>query len=115
MQKRKNSKPNIKGRPFDFILVTCVFIMLSLGIIMVLSASYPSSLAEGTGGYAYVKTQALSAIIGLVLMFMISKIDYRIYKNFYKVAYWASVILLLTVLIPGLGKSARRCNKMDYT
>ena len=36
-------------------------------------------------------------------------------RNFYKVAYWASVILLLTVLIPGLGKSARRCNKMDYT
>lgn len=113
MPKGKNKKQNIKGKPLDFILVTCVFIMLSLGIIMVLSASYPSSLAEDTGGYAYVRTQALSAIIGIILMFIISKIDYRIYKNFYKIAYWASIALLLTVLIPGLGVNARRSNKMD--
>lgn len=113
MPKRKSNKTNVKGRPFDFILVTCVFIMLSLGIIMVLSASYPSSLAEGSGGYAYVRTQALSAVVGIILMFVISKIDYRIYKNFYKIAYWASVVLLLSVLIPGLGVSARRSNKMD--
>ena len=35
-----------KDKPFDFILFVTVLLMLFLGIIMVLSASSPSSLAE---------------------------------------------------------------------
>lgn len=37
---------NVKKKPVDFILVITVLIMLALGIIMVLSASSPSALAE---------------------------------------------------------------------
>ena len=59
--------------------------MLALGIIMVMSASSPTSLAEEGNSYEYVKTQALSAGLGLIAMFVISKIDYKIYKKFYKI------------------------------
>ena len=43
---------------------------------------------------------------GLVLMGIISKIDYRIYKKFDKVAYFGSIMILAAVAIPGLGWSA---------
>lgn len=73
---------------------------------MVLSASSPSALAEtGDDSYVYFRKQGIFAIIGLVAMLFISKIDYRIYKKFWKIAYWGSTILLLLVLVPGIGKS----------
>lgn len=53
------------GKPFDFILITTVLIMLLLGLVMVLSASAPSALAEDRGSYAYVRTQGISAVIRL--------------------------------------------------
>ncbi len=36
-------------------------------------------------------------------MFILSKIDYRKYKLLDKIAYAVTVILLLSVLIPGVG------------
>ena len=39
-------------------------------------------------------------------MAIISKIDYRIYKKFDKVAYFGSIIILAAVAVPGLGYSA---------
>ena len=69
----KNSKV-VQNRPIDFILLVDVLIMLALGIIMVMSASSPTSLAETGKSYTYVKTQAISAVLGLIGMFIISKI-----------------------------------------
>lgn len=98
---RKVSKQ--KEKPFDFILFITVIIMLALGIVMVLSASSPSSIAEGDNGYSYLKTQGLAAIGGLILMYIISKYDYKRYKKLDKLAYWFTILFLLSVRIPGLG------------
>jgi len=61
--KKKSSMVRTKEKPVDFILVVTVLIMLSLGIIMVLSASSPSALAESGKSYKYVQTQGFSAIV----------------------------------------------------
>lgn len=100
-------KLKTKEKPVDFILVVTVLIMLSLGIVMVLSASSPSALSESGKPYTYVKTQALSAILGLILMYIISKIDYKRYKKFGKIAYICSIIALMLVLVPGLGRASK--------
>ena len=94
---------SFENKPFDFILFIVILLLLALGIVMVLSASAPSALAETGNSYAYVKTQAISAVIGIILMLIISKIDYRIYKKFRRPLYVISVILLFIVLIPGVG------------
>ena len=74
---------------------------------MVLSASSPTSLAEtGDDSYSYFRKQAIFAVVGIIAMLFISKIDYRFWKKFYKIAYWVSIILLLMVLIPGIGVSS---------
>lgn len=106
MTKNKKTVPNFINNQFDFILFVIIIILLSLGIVMVLSASAPSAIAESRNSYSYVIQQLKAAILGIILMLIISKIDYRLYKKFYKAIYWISVLILLLVLIPGLGLSS---------
>lgn len=101
----KKEKKNLKftNQPFDFILCIVIFILLALGIVMVLSASAPSALAETGKAYVYAGRQLMFGILGIVAMFIISKIDYHLFKKFYWPIYWGSWMILLLVMIPGLG------------
>ena len=103
MHKAQKKIANFINKPFDFLLCIVVFILLALGIVMVLSASAPTALAETGKTYEYAGRQLLFGILGIVFMFIFSKIDYRIYKKFYWLIYGASWLILLLVLIPGLG------------
>lgn len=109
----KKSKKTKINNSFDFILFITVLLLLALGITMVLSASSPSALATTGSSYTYVIKQALSAAIGITAMFILSKIDYKIYAKFYKVAYIASILVLLLVLVPELRKNCKWGKKMD--
>ena len=106
MQKEGKNIRNASGKQIDFILLVVIILLLSLGIIMVLSASAPSALSETGNSYTYVTKQAIFAVLGFGVMFFFSKFDYRIFKKFYWVIYWISVGILLLVLIPGLKSSA---------
>ncbi len=105
MAKKKNK--NVKNfssflnNPVDFTLLITVLLLLSLGLIMVLSASSPSALAESGNSYAFFSKQLIFAILGIIAMLFISKIDYRFYKKFYKHAWVLSLLLLGLVLIAG--------------
>ena len=95
-----------------------MLVLLAMGIIMILSASAPSALSTTGNSYTYVKKQFAFAIVGVVLMFIISKIDYRFYKKYYWPVYFASWIILLLVLVPGLGvsvKGATRWVNLGFT
>jgi len=107
----KNVIKNFSNEPIDFVLLAIVFAMLALGIVMVLSASSPTSLSETGSSYDYVKTQALSAVIGIIAMFVISKIDYRIFKKFDKLIYIGVIILLASVAL--IGSSEGRSKTLD--
>ena len=109
----KINKKNKTYKSFDFTLFITVILLLSLGVTMVLSASSPSSLATTGSSYTYVKKQAFCAVLGVALMLIISKIDYRKYQRFYKIAYVVSLFILLLVLVPGLRKRGKRCKTLD--
>ena len=105
MVKNNKQKSKAKLNPCDFTLCVTVALLLALGIIMVLSASSPSSLAATGSSYTYVIKQLQSAILGVALMIIISRIDYKIYRNrkIYLSAYVISVLILLLVLVPKIG------------
>lgn len=109
----KKSKKTKANNSFDFILFITVLLLLALGITMVLSASSPSALATTGSSYTYVLKQALSAAIGIFAMLVLSKIDYKVYTKFYKIAYIGSIAVLLLVLVPGLRKNSKWSKKMD--
>ena len=92
----------------DFTLVITVLLLLSIGLVMVLSASSPTSLQEYNNSYKYFLRQLGFAILGLGAMYVISKIDYRLYQKFYKHAWWLSVLLLLAVLIVGVERGGAK-------
>ena len=79
--------------PFFFIIM----VLLVMGIIMMFSAGYAWAIAEGEEGTYYVKRQFGMALVGLVGMFIVSFIDYHIYRKPIIVfgLYGFSVLLLI--------------------
>lgn len=107
----------INNSTMDMPLLIVVLMLLALGIVMVLSASAPSALADYQDSYKYVKTQAGAAVLGIGVMLLLSRVDYRKFRKFYKVIYLFSVAILFTVLIPKIGVSsngARRWIKLGF-
>ena len=115
-------KKEIKGfssflnNSVDFTLAITVLLLLSIGLVMVLSASSPTSLQESGNSYEYFVRQLFFTILGLIGMYFASKVDYRIYQKFYKQAWWLSAILLVAVLVVGIeGKGAKRWISLGFT
>ena len=100
-KKKEKSFSSFLNNPIDFTLIITIFLLLSIGLIMLLSASSPSALSESGNSYSYFSKQLIFAILGIIAMMIISKIDYRFYQKFYKYAWWISLILLALVLIAG--------------
>ena len=93
--RRKN-----KGQ-IDYTLLVIVAFMLAFGLIMVYSASsYNATLTTGDSLY-YLKKQAASALIGIVAIFLICKIGYKILKKFAWVLYFIAIGLCGYVLFFG--------------
>ena len=92
-----------EANKIDMPLLICVLLLLALGIIMVLSASAPSAIADYGNSYRYVLTQGVAAVLGLIAMYILSKFNYNVFKKYYKIIYYLSIVALLLVLIPGLG------------
>ena len=98
----------------DYILFITVLILLSLGVVMVLSASAPSALSSTGKSYTYFLKQFEFALAGIGLMLFFSKSDYRFLKKYYKVIYVISVAILLLVLVPKLGKSVNGAKRWIF-
>ena len=75
MPKKKKKFSNFVNNQFDFILCITVLLLLATGIIMVLSASAPSALSTNNDSYYFVKRQLAFGIVGLFVMFFLSKIE----------------------------------------
>lgn len=79
----------VKKKPLDYGLLIVVLVLLAIGLVMILSASAPYSLRTEGDSYFYVKKQLMFAVIGIVCMLVISKIDYRILNS--RLAYLAYI------------------------
>jgi cell division protein FtsW len=97
----------MKKKPFDFILFMTVLILLSLGLIMVFSASAPMAEKETGNIYYYIKRQLIFAAIGMVSMLFAANYDYhKIGRKTVWALFLVSIVLLILVLIPGIGSEA---------
>lgn len=99
--KKQKSFSKFLNNPFDFTLLITILLLLGIGLVMVLSASSPSALSKYGDSYSFFSKQLIFAILGVIAMLFISKIDYRFYQKFYKHAWWLSLILLAMVLLIG--------------
>ena len=100
-KRKEKSFSSFLNNPIDFTLLITILLLLCIGLVMVLSASSPSALAESGNSYSYFSKQLIFAVLGIIAMLFISKIDYRFYQKFYKHAWWIALILLVLVLVAG--------------
>lgn len=82
------------GIDIPFLLLT--FVLLTVGLIMLLSASYSYSYyyEDGDSLY-YFKRQAIFAVVGIVAMFVISKLNY----NYFRLLAWPMFIVVTGLLV----------------
>ena len=52
-KKKEKSFSSFVNNPIDFTLLITIFLLLSIGLVMVLSASSPSALAQSGNSYAF--------------------------------------------------------------
>lgn len=87
-------------KKLDFSMLVTILILLSMGLVMVASASSYYALSTSGNSTALLQRQLMLAIVGVMAMLFISKIDYTKYKKASYIFYIISLLLLIAVLTP---------------
>lgn len=98
----KKSYEAAKGKmDIPFLLLT--LLLTAIGLVMVFSASFPSAYYESGDPAFYFKRQAVFAVLGIIAMFAVGKINYQRWRGAAKILLGFSVFLLILVIIPHVG------------
>ena len=98
------------GANVDIPFLILLLILLVVGLTMLYSASYAQS--EYDTGYTvstrYLQKQAACAVIGLVAMYLLSRVPPEFWLRMAWPLYWVSIVLLLSVLVFGQSVNGAR-------
>ena len=116
-QRRETGRTKEKSHMFyDYSLLFLVVFLACFGLVMIYTSSYYSAqLTKGDSMY-YLKRQGLLVIAGIVVMLIVSRIDYRIFLKKIKgirlslvmFMYIVTILLLLYVLFFGIDLNGAR-------
>ena len=88
---------------FDPVLTAVVGLLLFVGTLRVWAATRDWYTRNGLDGQYYLKRHIINILIGLVLAYGVTVIDYRLLRAYTPFLWGAGVLGLVIVLIPGLG------------
>lgn len=101
--KKLNARSNISDR---YLLTISSLLLLSLGIVMVFSASSVFAYSRYGDSFFFFKKQIVSAVIAIICMVLFTFIPYRFLQKICLPAMIISIVSLAIVFIPGLGNEA---------
>lgn len=90
-------------RAVPYLILGSTMFLLALGLLMVWSASAIMSIRLEGSNYGMVSKQALYAVVGLVLLVVLSRMPPQRIRGLAWVAYLGVLGLLILVLVPGIG------------
>lgn len=90
-------------KKIDWLLVIGVILISLFGLLMIYSSSYIWAEYKFNDPYKFAKTQGFFLVIGYILMYIVSKIDYMKYQKKANLIFGICFLLLILVLIPGIG------------
>lgn len=95
-------KSGIKKGGLDLPFLVLVVVILMIGLVMLFSASYAYAyFNKGQDSFYFIKRQAFFAVIGIIAMVILAKIDYHwLHKIAYPVLGVAYALLVLVLLLP---------------
>ena len=87
----------------DWLLLLSIVALAALGILMVYSSSGVPSAISRDDPFAVVAPQATWAILGLIAMVVMMRLDYRYLRLISVAAFVVALALLVLVLLPSMG------------
>jgi cell division protein FtsW len=87
----------------DYVIVTAILLLLTIGVLMVYSASAAFSYHQYGDPFYFAKRQFLFAALGVFCMFLIAQLDPSHFKQRATLVLILCFALLVIVLIPGIG------------
>ncbi len=92
------------GAP-DYILLLAAAAILTIGLVMILSASSVTAGVQFHDPYFFFIRQLIWSTIGLIGFLVALRIDYHVWRRLAPIGLVVSFVLLTAVLVPGIGRS----------
>ena len=120
--KKRSTNTRVKKKEhsiayFDYSLLAILICLICFGLVMLYStSSYSAMMKQNGDSLFYFKRQVLFCIVGLIGMWIVSRIDYHWYFERSKFFYFISIFIMFLVKTP-LGKEvngAKRWIKLPF-
>ena len=103
-------------RYFDYTLLMIVFFLICFGLVMLYSTSSYNGQVRFKDGAFYLRKQLQADVLGIAVLAVVARIDYRVWKNFWLLAYIGGIGLCTLVLFIGEeSNGAKRWLDLGFT
>lgn len=102
----ENMKTEIQSRSsgvLDRPLLLAIFALLGIGLLMIASAGVAYGKVRFGDEYFFLKQQCFGLAVGMISLFIVSRLDYHLFRKFVVPLFFLAVALLVMVFIPGVG------------
>jgi cell division protein FtsW len=89
--------------PLDRPFLVTVCVLLTFGLLMIMSAGVSYGQVRFDDSYYFFKQQILGLLVGGVVLYIASQIDYHFWQRFAVPIFAVALVLLIMVFIPGIG------------
>ncbi|WP_226876397.1 putative lipid II flippase FtsW [Microbulbifer hainanensis] len=104
MSRKREPMPTADVEKFDWVLPFCVLALVSIGIVMVASASIAFSADAYGDPWFFLKRHLMFLGVGAVVALVVSQVPLSVWSRLSWPLLLFSCLLLLVVLIPGIGR-----------
>lgn len=95
---------------YDMNLIVAVLFLIVFGLVMIYSASYYTASMSDAFNHDptfLLKSQLKYSILGILVMLVVANMDYHFWRHFAMLGFFASILLILLLLVPGLGVTVK--------
>ncbi len=93
-----------EGQGIDHTLVICFSALISIGFIMITSATLDHAYEARGNSFYFIIKHSIYLILGVFLSVIISRIKLTLYHDYSKIFLFLALLISLSVFIPGFGK-----------
>ncbi|MBR3569379.1 MAG: putative lipid II flippase FtsW [Oscillibacter sp.] len=109
-EKERESRELASG-PLDLPFCLLILLLTAVGLVMLLSASFPYAYYKMQDPVYFFRMQGIFALAGICFMLIASRINYENLRPIAKLFLIVSIVLLVLVLIPGIGKISHNARR----
>jgi cell division protein FtsW len=102
--KPRLARPGGRRTGLFLVMLGIVVLLCVIGLVMVMSASSVVGLYQFGSSWYFVKRQAAWLLVGLAVLVITMRIDYRSWRRLAAPVLGGSTLLLVLVLVPGIGR-----------